>query len=454
MRGFARILLYFFTWRSVITGAVAVGAALLVLALNALLLSPYTAFSIALLAFVFLLVLPYLSAPIALRQMISSRSLAIIPYFALKAGFALLMLTVLLAGFLPLIGWLLDLAFINLWFGLLLFIIASLYTLATQLILPSKHSVIIFSLLPIGIVTLLNLSGDSLATLARDGDVVATVAAVVWLGWAYCLWVLTRQQAFAPAAQPADTALTQNHTLKSAGSFAGWDLEGKLSAVGSLLFAYPASLPLRLINLGSYVLFFPLLSVGIMMLTTAGEPGALVVSHLQTFLLTSLFCGCISCYAFGEIGARARLLWLRLPGQRSNLWHKLERELWLNFFVLGAFALLIALAARLIEPTQEYLPHYVLILVAFASYDSYLNLCARLFQWPSVVQAIVMIASIGTVVAAIYFSVRFPEPGVLVVLEIAMLLLTLALRQSAKWRFNSVDWLVLKHAISKRVAQT
>ncbi|MES2606047.1 MAG: hypothetical protein V4603_14010, partial [Pseudomonadota bacterium] len=128
MKGFGLILLYFFTWRSVLTGSVLAGVLLLVLALNALLLSPYTAFSIALLAFVAMLIVPLLSSSAALRHLISSRSLCIIPHFAFKAGCALFLLTLLTAGFLPLVSWVLGLPGMALRAGPLIFVIASLYT--------------------------------------------------------------------------------------------------------------------------------------------------------------------------------------------------------------------------------------------------------------------------------------------------------------------------------------
>ncbi|MES2606048.1 MAG: hypothetical protein V4603_14015 [Pseudomonadota bacterium] len=189
------------------------------------------------------------------------------------------------------------------------------------------------------------------------------------------------------------------------------------------------------------------------MLLTQPEKENPVVSPLQMFLLISLFCGCISCWAFGEIGARARLLWLRLPGQRSSIWQKLEQELWVNFALLGGIALLNVVAALVLQPEQDHLQHYLFIIVLCAAYDSYVNLCARLYQWPSVVQAIVMLASISAIVAAVYYGIRYPALNAMSILELVLLAMTLLLRTLAKWRFNSVDWLILKHAISKRVAQ-
>jgi hypothetical protein len=73
MKSFLTLFCYFFTWRSVITAVVALGAVLLVLMLNAAMFNSRAAYGLSILAFAFLLVVPYLLSARAVRELISNR---------------------------------------------------------------------------------------------------------------------------------------------------------------------------------------------------------------------------------------------------------------------------------------------------------------------------------------------------------------------------------------------
>lgn len=453
MKGFARILLYYFTWRSVISGMVVGGALLMVAALNALLLSPYVAFTISVLSFMGLLVAPFLSASLALRHIISSRSLGLIPYFALKAGLALLLLTLLTSAFLPMMGWLAGRPLMTLSWAPKLFVIASLFCALMQLLLPSRFLMVGFSVLPFAVVLLVNRFGLSLAALADNKNVVLAAVLLCLAGWAYALKLLAQQRGFKPVLTATSTNFSNYNTMEGFGDMLGINLQGTATAAASLLFAYPASVPVRLFNVGFFVAFSPLLGTWMISLMPTGA-GKIALPLVPAFLLMSFFCGCICCWDLGELGARARLLWLRLPGERSRIWRKLEQELWMNFALLAGVLVLIVASVLLINPHQAYLPYYFMIIMACAFFDSYLNLCARLYQWPSLVQALVLLVSLGSIIVAVFYSLRFPEFSVLNLLAAGLLLLALLFRSLAKLRFSSVDWLVLKHEISRRVAQS
>ncbi len=405
MKGFLRILLYFFTWQSIIIGALVFGALMLVLALNVLLLSPYAAFSISLLAFLGLLVVPYISSAPALRCLISSRNLCIIPHFSLKAGLALFLLTLLTAAFLPLAAWVVAQPDITFWLGPKIFIIASLYCALMQLVLPSQRSIGVFSFFPFVLMLVRKYFGLSLLALAANNTIVSAATVLTLLGWAYGLWILAHQQTFKPAYKSGDTAFSQHNALQGAGQFLGLTLSRHIPAAASLLFAYPASLPVRVINVGAWIVMWPLVCTVMMSLLTPAVNGTPVFAALPIFLGMSFFMGCLCFISVGELGARARLLWLRLPGGRSQVWRKLELELWTNLGLLTAILLVNVMVVLLISPDQAYLQHYVLLLLACACYDSYRTLCSRLYQWSSLVQALVMIVSLVSIIAAVVYSV-------------------------------------------------
>jgi hypothetical protein len=405
----------------------------------------------SLLAYMGLLVVPFLSAPRALRVIIGSRALALVPGLPLMTGTALLLLTLLTAAFLPLCGWLPGHPGTTFWFGPKIFIIASLYAGLMQVLLTSRYMMLGFSLVPFLVLLVIGSFKDALLRLAASNSGISLLALLTLALWLCALWILARKRNFKPAHVGTETGYEQGVNMERIPALLGLKNDSSRSPAGSLLFAYPASLSLRLFNIANMVLISPLVSVLMLQLMNLVGASEMPISGMQMFLGMSLFTGCVGCWVYGETGARARLLWLRLAGDRTRVWEKLEQELWINFLLKGALTVLLA---AVIAATGALAPvlllHYPLIIFACSLYDTYLNLCARLYQWSSLTQALVMVASIGATVAAIVYGLWLADVGVVLLLELCLLLSSALFRMVAKQRFNRVDWQVLRHAISKR----
>jgi hypothetical protein len=457
MKSYGLILLYLFTWRTVITGAMFLGLLLLALALSTSIYNPYLAFSLAVIAFMNLLGVPYLSAAPAMRKLISNRSLSIMPNFSFRVGLVLLTLTIVTAGFLPLLGWFFAMPGMSFSFALKLFIVISLYTGLMQLLLPSQHAVMGFSLAPFLILFLLNLFEETVWRLYNNDSFIMMLSFATLGLWFYALWILAHKRTFKPAFANSMAGFSQNNWIHDAQLLKRFDLGAKASPAGSVLLAYPATIPIRLLNISYLLVVSPLVSAILLKLIGFGQEAApasagiepvTAPDALDLFLLFSLFTGCISSWAYGEIGARARLIWLRIGGSRNLLWRRMEAQLWMNIGLLSCLTLVIVLIASLFGKTG--LLHYPLLIIACAFYDGYYNLCARVHGWSSLSQALVMLTSLGILVASLIATFKNPELNILFVLETGMVLLAVLFRTLSKIRFNRVDWQVLKPVLNKR----
>jgi hypothetical protein len=450
----ALLLLYFFTWRSVLTGSAVLGLVLFAFALNALAQSPYSAYALALLAFVGLAV-PYLSAAFALRKLISSRSLGITPHLPLRVGIVMLLLTLLTAAYVPFVAWLCGIPTITFWLGLRIFVVASLYTALVQLLLPSRHAVFCLSLFPFAFLILVKQAEGIVARLLTDDGLTLWLALLTIVIWLYVLSVLARNTAFKPAWSTAMTDYTVNNWIQGTSDWRWFKLGTHAPAAGTLLLAYPASVAVRLVNIGGWIMFWPLVSVLVIWnLDLAEGLFSGQSAGIDMFLLYSLLCGCLSCWSYGEVGARARLLWLRTGSDRTSIWKKLERELWINFALLLGVAVTVAVIVAMIGYDNANLWHYPLIIIAFALFDGYRSLCARLYAWPSLVEAMVMLLATAILGVTIIFSLGNTALSLLPALELGLLALAALFRFSARARFTNVDWQVLKLAVSKRAMVT
>ncbi|MDY6982637.1 MAG: hypothetical protein SV422_06085 [Pseudomonadota bacterium] len=451
MKGFGMLLLYFFTWRSVIVGAVVLGLAMLALASSLAMLFPQGAAAATLLAFVFLLAVPYLAAPKALRTLISNRRLTIVPGFPLRTGVAMLLLTFMTAAFLPLGAVLLRTPADFYWIGLHVFIIASLYTVVSQLVVTSRHMWLHVNWLPIAAIVLLSLFGEQLWSLATNHTAVLLIAAIALAGWLRFLVLLARKPDFKPAyATDLQAGDSDMNAL-----FAKWvnrRPEQRPAPATSLLLGYPANLRSRAMNVAFVIVLNPLLSVLLVHFMARDNAGAMVLGGTDLFLVMSLATGFITgAVAWAETGARARLLWLRVPGARSEVWHRLERELWDYFMLLLVVVAVVAGVIILMGDASMLLLHYVLTLFTLTIYQRYLPLAARLNGWSSLMQTLVQIASLAAIGATLVYSLRIANFNLAFLLELCLLAFGVLFRTLAQFGFRRVDWQVLRPRPSKRM---
>lgn len=451
MKGFGMVLLYFFTWRSVIAGAVVFGLALLALASSLAMLFPQGAAVVALFAFGFLLAIPYLAAPKALRTLISNRRLAIVPGFPLRTGFAMLVLTLLTAAFLPLAAVLLRAPDDFYWIGLHVFIIASLYTIVSQLVVTSRHIWLHVNWLPIAAIVLLSLFGEQLWSLATNHTAVLLIAAIALAAWLRFLMLLARRPDFKPAyATDLQAGDSDMNAL-----FAKWvnrRPDQGPSPATSLILGYPANLRSRAVNVVFVLVLNPLLSVLLVHFMSRDNEGAMVLGGTDLFLVMSLVTSFITgAVAWTETGARARLLWLRVPGARTAVWHRLERELWDYFMLLLAVVMAVATTIALMGDASMLLVHYALTLFTLTIYQRYLPLAARLNGWSSLAQALVQIGSLAAIGFTLVYSLRIANFNLAFLLELCLLAFGVLFRMLAQFGFRRVDWQLLRPRPSKRL---
>lgn len=449
MKGFGMLLLYFFTWRSVIVGSVLLGLVVLALAMGLAALAPRGAIAMALLAFVLLLAVPYLSAPKALRTLISNRRLAMVPGLPVRTGLAMCLLTALTAVFLPLCGLLLGAPGAFVWLGIYIFILASLYTLVGQLLVTSRYLWVHVQWLPVAVMLLLSQFGKQLLQLATSAAVVGAIAAAACAGWLWMLVRLARRPNFKPA-YATDMNMADQDTNSLFSSWVNRGPRQRLAPVTSLVQGYPANRRSRAMNILFLVVFNPLLSVLLVKLMDRNDHNVRIdgtTLFLAMSLLTSFIAGAL---AWAETGPRARLLWLRVPGARPQVWAKLERDLWDYFVVLlGVTAVVVAVAWSQGEELML-LVHYALLLFTLAYFQRYLPLAARLNGWSSLGQALVSLGSLVVIGLTLVYSLRLANFNLFFLLELCLVLLGTLFRAFAKFGFSRVDWMVLRPVPSKR----
>ena len=459
MKSYGMILFYLFTWRTAIIVAMSLGLLLLVVALVSLALNFYfAAFALAVVAFLPLVGVPYLSAAPAMRKLISNRCLSMMPNFALRVGIVLLVLTITTAGFLPFIGWLFGMPGMTFAFALKLFIITSLYTGLTQLVLTSRYAFVGFNLAPFLILFLLNRFDETLWRLYNNDSVIVIMATIAIALWLFALWILAHKRTFKPAFASSSGESSLTRWMYDSRLLQRFELGTEASPAGSLLLSYPATISMRIIHTAYMLIASPLRFAGTWILFSP-KRAANGPELLALFLLSSLFTGCIYSWTYGEIGARARLIWLRIGGSRNLVWRQLEMQLWINIALLSCLALGIGLISSLLGETgllhhpiliKIGLLHYPLLIIACAFYDGYYNLCARVYGLSSLSQALVMLPSLGLVIATVIATIKNPELNLLFVIESGMALLAVMFRALSKFRFSQVDWQMLRPAMNKQ----
>jgi hypothetical protein len=286
--------------------------------------------------------------------------------------------------------------------------------------------------LPIVLIVLLSLFGEQLLALAKSATAVMLLAALTLAAWIYALAVLARRRNFKPRHIPEAGNMDREMTAFITSWF-GRKADTGLSPTGSLLFGYPASLRSRTLNVAMALIFNPMISVLLLQFMEAVGAGEIPFDAISWFLGMSVLTGFVTASMHAaETGARARLLWLRLPGARARIWQKLESELWINFLLQLGLATAIAVILTLYGKGSMLLAHYVVLVFALPLYQNYLTLCARLNQWSSLTQALVMMGSLGAIAVAIVYSLRVANFNVGLLAELCLLIMGVLFRTYAK----------------------
>jgi hypothetical protein len=160
------------------------------------------------------------------------------------------------------------------------------------------------------------------------------------------------------------------------------------------------------------------------------------------FLFMSLFSGVFCIFMYGELAARARLVWLRYGTDRHAQWQLVDyyclRFLGV-YFLCGAG---IVLMAHLLSGIESiYLLHFLLIIVSYCSFNLYFSLLSKAARLPSLVLVFVVIVSLAALLAGIIATVTdTPSFTPLAVVEGIFMVLALLFRLQVKRLFTGIDW--------------
>lgn len=404
------------------------------------------AFGIAIYLCITALGIPYIGAVPQLRKLLSNQRLCLLPGFAFSCVMLVLLLATLLAAALPLAMWICGVPISGSTLGMHIFTVATLYAGFTYAGMSWSRGNWLFSILPmllLGGVHLLNrnVPGWWLYPPVQLGSFGLSVAA-----WAWALIALRGRQRFGSVLQGSLQAAGSGNDYQQQIAYQPWLYRlQQMPSPETLLLGFPGSWRGRVQNFAFILLLSPLICAGLFWFL--GRIGKGMASWFDLLLLFHFFMTAFMPFAWGELAARSRSLWLRHGSQRASLWQFLEAQLWRNYLLMFAFSALLASLKLLHVDTPEQRPSVLLLLaLAYggALHNGYYSLMVRLRHW-NVWQQI------------LYFSLLIPGLGLLVITlreslpaawalvgSPVLLLLAAGYRHLAKHSFRQVDWLKLK----------
>jgi hypothetical protein len=452
LRNTLHVLLHAFYFQPAHLWLAGSGLVFVVLGLIALLLAKAVSFALLMMAYLLLLGIPYMVFVFMTRSFISNRRCIMVPGFGIAFGLALLLYT-LATSFVPaLLFWMYDIPNSSPWMGLRITIFASLYLWLIQYCLVSRIGIVLSTTVPVVVVALVNLGRDYFAMLIGPHERLLLFVATM-LGWLLALLQLSRRQDFQPARiNPLQGQNAHDYQMTGA-ALRGFNLGGRAAPDTSLLLAYFPSWSNRLMNLAFTILASPMIAAVTIILINRSNSRTQVINGLNIYLLFGLVIACSLSWTYGELAARARLLWLRSGRNRKALWLVLEREVLTNLVLTwgmtGISAVLIGLYS---DKTLALLLAYQMTVIAASLHNAYLHLNARINNWRNIAQMIAMVLTTSVLILVLLYSITHRTTAPVLVMDILMLGLTLAYRHAAKAGFAGVDWLVLQPA--RRQQQT
>lgn len=404
--------------------------------------TPVLGFGIGLLACGFSLGLPFLVAPMLLRGMLGQRSLALAPGFAFNCGLLLLLWTLVLAALPLLVAWLCRIPVGGL-LGLRVFLVLSGYVALMTWMLGSPRVQLLFSVVPLLLFLGVQAFAARLAPLWYSPGALLVLGGGALAGWISWLWRLHGRHHFSRLPSHFNSGLNPGQDYRQLLGGQRWMFVlRRFPAAATLLLGHPGSWAGRFLQYGQMVLLTPLLCSTMLWFIERGGPGKAFLPLLLLFNLGTLT---FTPFVFGELAARARCLWLRVDGDRSQLWRFVEQQLLRNYVVLYGISIALATGVLLVHPALgAHWPWAVLVLAA-SLHNGYFSLMARLQHW-GWGQLLYMLPVCGGSAALLALALTrgLPYPALLPVAP--LLLLAWLSRQRAARAFRHVDWLGLKPA--------
>jgi hypothetical protein len=166
---------------------------------------------------------------------------------------------------------------------------------------------------------------------------------------------------------------------------------------------------------------------------------------LQMVMFVYLFSATFMGFQNAELVARLRLLWLKAPRRREDLWKMLDAQHLLSqitFLLLTSLLAVVASFVLSVKPLLLLL--YPLLLLALNAHTAYYTICARIKGWGSLQGFMVPGIAMGASVWLIFKSMGSDTVIPLLIFESILLSLALMWRQLARAQFSRIDWQALR----------
>lgn len=440
------LIQYYFVWQRILLLITGLGLVLFILKIAAFINgSDNLTFVLGLGAFSFLFVIPFCSGSTALRNLIANPQLAIIPGLQLKAGIAHFLIALVASLYLYINVLIFGTSPANpAIFFFYSFIFLSLYAGFMQLILPSPYFISLISFTPFIMIFIVIRFAEFLGALFIDKGFLAALFLVCVFGWSYAFYLLHKRDKFLPACKDV-------HNTTAWASYDGGLLINKAfgkasTAEGTLLLGYPDNWGGIILRVVYFFLLTPLMTTLAMMAIGVADKWdtSMWENVFSMFLGISLFSAVFCIFIYGELVARARLVWLRFGTDRLAQWNLVDRYCLRFLLTYYACGLLVVLAAAVFsEIPLIYLLHYFVILASFCFFNLYFSLLVRVNRLSPVILVLVIIATC----AALIFSLipvlsdeHEPRFGLLMTIELLFGVLGYLFKLSVKNIFTGIDW--------------
>lgn len=446
MKSILHILLYFENvaiTRHIMTW---LGLGLLTVALASGVLWPRVGFGFALWSFVFLLAVPAFSAPIALRNLLSNRRLMMMPRFADTAVVALFILTLLASVFLPFFAWLYEIqrfpdsAFVC---G---FVLLSCYLLITFILCGRQWAALVTGVLVAPVIVVVTNKLRNTGTLPSLGaEAQIALVIIVMLGWLVALRLASQVRPVRPAMVYGvpDQQMLAMGTRPAPTFWPGAVSKGAPAL--SLMMGYPATrFSVLRLQLSAGILG-PLPMVLVIYFADFNQERIAWPDALRMLMLVYLFSATAVGFQNAGLVARLRLLWLRAPRLRSDLWNMLDSQHLLSQLTFLLLASLLALIAGFVSSFKPMLLlHYSLLSLALNAHTAYYSIYAKIAGWGVLPRLLVPGICLSISVWLMFRSIRSDTVIPLLMFETVLLGLALLWRQLGRTQFARIDWQMLK----------
>ena len=375
------------------------------------------------------------------RQLIGNRRTALVPEFRFFATGALFLLALTGGAFAAIVSTQVISPPDPWHVAQLAFAFISLYLLVSQWMVTRSATAIGFVFLP--------LFAFAFAASKGFGAPQGVFAPWGWLalaglGWLWLAFTVTRQGAShrmlaVRAAASAEGPGTRGFWPSIGASL---DPSGFATAAGTLMRGRGDRWSTRFNGALTMVLLMPaVMSAAAVLLASMGgdaeeRPFGVV------FLGSSFALACVLPKAiYGEWPARQRLLWLRVGGDRPELWRRLERALLQEIGLIAAIHIPVAAGFLVLYDVARYLCFLYLAGAALCTLTSgYAGFLARISGWSFVGQGALYFVVVMTFLIGGIALWNSTDPRAVLALLPLLLALALTFRTMARSRFRRMDW--------------